>query len=216
MKKTKKVLLMIKKIKLGTNVTLSKNVDFWGSTFDGYNSVGRNSEISYSTIGKMSYLGKNCLLNKVEIGNFCSIGDNVKVIYGSHPTNQFFSTHPAFFSTKKQSNITFVNKDLYIENKKLKGNMSVIIQNDVWIGSNVSIFEGVKIGTGSILAAGAVVIKDVPPYSIVGGVPAKLISYRFKPNIISELLKSNWWSNDIGWFENLDNLNFLNSIIKEN
>jgi acetyltransferase-like isoleucine patch superfamily enzyme len=114
---------------------------------------------------------------------------------GIHPSRDFVSTHPIFFSTKKQVGITFADKDYFQEEKGIK------IGNDVWIGANVIILDGVTIGDGAIIGAGAVVTKDVPPYSIYGGVPAKLIRYRFEQKTIDFLVKFKWWNKDEEWLK---------------
>ncbi|PWI33180.1 hypothetical protein DI392_12415 [Vibrio albus] len=106
---------------------------------------------------------------------------------GNHPLSTV-STHAFFFHDK----YGFVDKNYstkeYAQNNKIK------IGNDVWIGSNVSILPGVSIGDGAVVAAGAVVNKNVPPYAIVGGVPAKLIRYRFSEDIRNALLHTQWWN----------------------
>lgn len=214
MKNTKKVVLFLKKIFL-KNIIIKKNVDFWKTEFSEYNVIGENTLISYSEIGKMSYVGNNCVLNLVSIGNFCSIGSDVKVVYGNHPTDSYFSTHPSFYSNKKQSGKSFVTKTSFEENKKANKIHSVVIENDVWIGSNVTILEGVTIKTGAIIAAGSVVNKDVSNYEIVGGVPIKKIKNRFSDNIIVELLKTDWWSKDLEWFENQKNIRKIQAIVGE-
>ena len=76
----------------------------------------------------------------------------------------------------------------------LKVQKKVIIGNDVWIGSHALILGGVKIGDGAVIGAGAVVTKDVPPYAVVGGVPARIIKYRFSQEIIDKLLEIKWWN----------------------
>nr|WP_179190468.1 CatB-related O-acetyltransferase [Enterococcus sp. 4G2_DIV0659] len=196
------------------NILIKKNVDFWTAAFEGYNSIGMNTSISYSEIGIASYCGNNCILNRVKVQKFCSLGNNVEVIYGTHPVNTFFSTHPAFFSVKKQSGITFVDENLFSENKLIEKKYSVVIENDVWIGSHAKLLEGVTIGTGAIIAAGALVTKDVSPYSIVGGVPARVIGYRFDDSTIKKILESNWWDNNLSWFYEPKNLAQLNRIIE--
>ena len=84
-------------------------------------------------------------------------------------------------------------------------NFHIVIKNDVWIGSHVLLLEGITIGDGAIIAAGAVVTKDVPPYSIVGGVPAKIIKKRFDDDTIRQLLELDWWSKPIDEIESLFN-----------
>ena len=214
MRLTKKILLKILKIKKKGNVSIGNNVDFYHTEFKGYNSIGDNCQINSSKVGIASYCGDNCKLSKANIGSFCSIGSEVKVIYGRHPVNMFFSTHPSFYSTKKQSNFTFIKKDLFNENNKYDENFSIKIGSDVWIGSGVSILEGVEIGVGSIIASGSIVIKDVEPYAVVAGVPAKQKYFRFSSGIISDLISTKWWENDIDWFTE-ENINKLNAIIKK-
>ena len=114
--------------------------------------------------------------SKVTIGHFCSISDNVKfIINNDHPTDHI-STYP------------FKTRILHDKPEAIsKGD--IVVQDDVWIGLNATIMSGVQIGQGAIVAAGAVVTRDVPPYAIVGGVPAKLIKYRFEQEVVDKLLR---------------------------
>lgn len=146
-------------------------------------------------LGKYSYIGECSSLN-ARIGRFCSIGPNVKIIGGNHPIT-YLSTSPVFFSTAKQCGKTFVNCEKYseIETITFEGKKyGAIIGNDVWIGDSVIIKAGISIGNGAVIAMGAVVTKDVPPYAIVGGVPARIIKYRFDEKTIERIDKLCWWN----------------------
>ena len=131
-----------------------------------------------------------------KVGKFTSIANNVKCISSSHPTC-FVSTSPSFYSLQKSNNISFVKKQLNVNYEK-----SVTIGNDVWIGENVLIKGGVSIGDGAVVGMGAVVTKDVPPYTIVGGVPAKMLKKRFSDEDEKTILDSKWWDRDLSFFKN--------------
>ena len=143
-------------------------------------------QIQSSKIGKRTYFNTNIYAQNCVIGNYCSIGSDVIIGPSPHPTN-FVSSHPAFYANNKGFQ-TFADRMYFNEEVK-----TTIIGNDVWIGSKSTIMPGVKIGDGAIVGYGSLVTKDVLPYSIVGGVPAKLIKYRFSQAIIDELVKIKWW-----------------------
>jgi acetyltransferase-like isoleucine patch superfamily enzyme len=143
-------------------------------------------QISETVIGKGTYIAQNSKISMTTIGKYCSIGPNLVCGFGIHPTTGI-STSPCFYSTLKQNGMTFSDTDKIEERKPIK------IGNDVFIGMNVSILDGVTIGDGAIVGAGAVVVKDVEPYSIVGGVPAKHIRYRFEKDVCEKLQKIKWW-----------------------
>ncbi len=184
--------------KIARNVTVST-----GTKLEHKIVVNRKCNISNSSIGYGSYISHSCNYTNSIIGRFTSIASHSEVIRGSHPTKKFVSTHPAFYSIMKQSGFTFVDKNIFQdynfadEDKKI----SVIVGNDVWIGYGAKILEGVNIGDGAIIAAGAVVTKDVEPYSIVGGMPAKHIKYRFEKKYIDFLLEFRWWEKSFEWIE---------------
>lgn len=171
--------------------------------FKGYNMLGRCSRLTKSEIGMYSYIGMHSEITQAKIGNFTSIGPYVKNIRGEHPTSTFVSTSPVFFSQLKQVGTTFTKEQKFKEFRFAdeNGQYSNFIGNDVWIGANVILLEGVNIGNGAIVAAGAVVTKDVPPYAIIGGVPAKVIRYRFSEDDILFLLDLQWWNRDEAWIK---------------
>ena len=146
-----------------------------------------------------------------KIGRFTSIGPYCQVVIGTHPYSvPYVSTSPMFFSLAKQTGYTFAKGQCFEEFRYAEGKYPVVIGNDCWIGQRVSIISGVTIHDGAVVLAGAVVTKDVPPYAIVGGVPAKVLRYRYDEETIQKLLKSQWWNQDIKWFEK--NWKCLNNI----
>lgn len=159
-----------------------------------YNTFYKNVKISNSQIGDFVYVADGAIISNSTIGKFCSIGPNVKIGLGMHPTN-YLSTFPAFFSTKKQCQLSFTETDFFDEVG------SNIIGNDVWIGANVLILDNVNIGNGAIVAAGSVVTKNVEPYTVVAGIPAKEIKKRFSTEKIKMFLELKWWDKDLNWIK---------------
>ncbi len=146
-------------------------------------------------IGKYSYLGVGTEIknhNETTIGKYCSISHNVLIGLSSHPLN-FLTTH-TFFCKGSDSNTYGGGPPLKEEDKIVFETCPPItIGNDVWIGRQAIIMDGVTIGDGAVVGAAAVVTKDVPPYAIVAGVPARIIRYRFDESTRERLLRSRWW-----------------------
>lgn len=207
------IIIEAKKTKSSVNGILHLNDIFLSY----YNRIGRKCYINVLKMGKYSYIGNNCKINKTIVGNYTSIGSNLNIIYGNHPTSKYVSTHPFFYSTfqtfdRKKKVINSFEEYSYVDKEK---NYFVSIGNDVWIGDNVSILNGVKIGDGAIIAAGSFVNKDVPSYAIVGGVPAKILKYRFNEEQIMYLTKLCWWDKDDSWIKkNFDKFNNIEKFTK--
>lgn len=169
----------------------------------GHNVLFQNVYCCECEIGEFSYIQKNSCLYKTKVGKFCSIADYVKTGFGNHPTDMV-STYPSFYyDTYNELKFSFYKGMPKTEllRKTEGGKFVVEIGNDVWIGSHVLILDGVAIGDGAVVAAGAVVTKNVEPYAIYGGVPAKLIKYRFTPETIEKLLKTKWWDKGEKWIQ---------------
>jgi len=149
--------------------------------------VQRFVVIRNSTIGEFSYVGHDSNILCATIGKFCSISRHVSVGLSPHPSN-WISTSPLFFKSHNATGFKWIEKDVYDDTPA-----PILIGNDVWIGMNAAITGGVKVGNGAIIAAHSVVTKDIPPYAIVGGVPAKIIRYRFDESIINKLEELCWW-----------------------
>ncbi|WP_276318881.1 CatB-related O-acetyltransferase [Longirhabdus pacifica] len=180
-------------VKLGQGVGIMRNVDIRdGVEIDDYSYVSPNTVIASGVVGKFTSIGYNC-----QVGMF------------EHPTN-YVSTSPMTYSTRNLFGYEEIWNEVY---------SPPFIGNDVWIGSNAVILQGVKIGNGAIIAAGAVVTKDVEPFTIVGGVPANFIKKRFSDEKILQLTNLSWWDLSIEEIKKMEkifkykeNWNFNNNL----
>lgn len=159
------------------------------SSFTRYTHLLPGSKLHKVKVGKYSRVGFQTKITNATIGNFTAIGAESIIGLGQHPTN-FLTSHSIFY---KKGNWGW--HDDWVKYPEGFVESSVItIGNDVWIGRRTMIMDGVSIGDGAIIAGGAVVTKDVPPYAIVGGVPAKVIKYRFSEEMIKRLEEIKWWN----------------------
>lgn len=186
----------------------------------------RHGSFDILKIGSYTYMGGgDTILRKIsEVGRFCAIASNVQAGHFEHPTDYLSVSHmfhgkwegvwesTKSFYSKNDSNI---KKSIGTFFKEFDPNgYSIKIGNDVWIGEGAFISRGVTIGDGAIIAARAVVTKDVPPYAIVGGVPAKIIRYRFSEEIIEQLLELQWWNYGLEALDDVDFTDIEQSIIQ--
>jgi len=175
-----------KKLKIGLYSSI-RNSDLGNYVF-----IGEKVSIKNSFIGDHTYINSSSSVYCARIGKFSSIASNVTIGLSIHPSN-LISTHPAFYS----NNQLFKT---YSDKVYFKESCDIIIGNDVWIGEGALILGEVNIGDGAIIAARSVLTKNVEPYEIVGGVPAKNIRYRFAPELRLKIIETRWWDKDEEWF----------------
>ena len=155
-------------------------------SFEKPSKLNAQSSAINATMGRYSYCGYGTKLLNCKIGRFCSISDQVCIGLSSHPMD-WVSTSPAFHFGRGS-----IPKDLAAHNYDADPPLTVI-GNDVWIGQSVLVKPGITIGDGAVVAMGSVVTKDVPPYAIVAGNPARIIRMRFPQELADRLLASKWW-----------------------
>lgn len=147
------------------------------------------ARLNKSSIGAFTYVSAQSLASNARVGRYCSIGRRVEIGQGDHPKD-WLTTSP------------FPYSDIFGLRTALTETFDTlpetVIGNDVWLGGKVSVLSGVTIGDGAIVGFGSVVTKDVPPYAIVVGTPAKVIRYRFDEALIDRLLAYKWWRFDLG------------------
>jgi len=147
--------------------------------------IESGSHIVNTTMEKHSFCGYDCEIINCNIGSFCSIANNVVIGGGMHPM-EWVSTSPVFYKGRDSV------KAKFSEYERPKHKLTKI-GHDVWIGQYALLKQGITIGNGAVVGMGSVVTKDVEPYTVVAGNPAKVIRKRFSDEIIQSLLKSEWW-----------------------
>ena len=168
----------------GKNISIGDDSIVERCTLGDYVTINRRCYVNDSTIGDFSLVGLNSIVRPSVIGKFCEIAQYVDIGGANH-------------DYKKVTTYSKVRFQQALSGERPKYHLNIetytSIGNDVWIASGARVFRKVKIGDGACIGAGAVVTKDVPPYAIVAGVPAKIIKYRFPDKFIEELLKIKWW-----------------------
>lgn len=185
-----------------------------------------------SCIGKYTCISDVHFYGAIKIGRYCTVAETARVGACNHPINfltthtiAYYSGHNLHYDTdymeiKRQHEYNYYNNknnsrmEKFIQEQKAEGDYYVVIGNDVWIATNTVILSGVTIGDGAVIAAGAIVTKDVPPYAVVGGVPARILKYRFDEKTIEKLLELKWWNYDLKDIKHLD-FTDVESCIKE-
>ena len=181
--------------------------------------IYRGVKANMCSIGARTYIAANTEIENAVIGKYCSIADHCRIGMSGHSLD-CLSTSPIFTIARNALQQQWVDKDIFLD---LEREETAYIGNDVWIGSHALIKGGVHIGDGACIAAGAVVVKNVPPYAIVGGVPAKVIKFRFETEIINRLEELKWWDKSdkelkkkIKCFQSSGNIDELLNLLSEN
>lgn len=154
--------------------------------------------MSATELGFGSYVN-SARLNTVKVGRFTSIGYDALVGLGTHPTDRF-STYPGFYNPNDPSKVRWASEPTFQENSILE------VGSDVWIGARAIILGGLSIGDGSIIAAGSVVTRSIPPYSIAGGIPARIIRSRASAPTVDIMMKIKWWNFSVAQLRNCSDL----------
>lgn len=175
---------VVKNSVVGDNCIIGDFSRVYESKLEKFSRVDRNNFLLKSKLGEYSYTGQFTVIMHSEIGKFCSISWGVTIGAGEHDYSKL-TTHDFLYNPVYGLSDGHVSYDRF--NEKME------IGNDVWIGTNSTICRGVKIGNGAVVGANSVVTKDVPPYAIVAGCPARIIKYRFDENIIDRLESLKWW-----------------------
>ena len=177
-------------MKLEVNPTIHPTAKITQSELGRYTEIGKDCVIQETSLGDYSYLAGGNQVIYAEIGKFVSIATGVRINPGNHPTYLRIAQHH-FTYRPAQYGFASTNDDEFFDWRRDK---LVKIGNDVWIGHNAVIIPGVKVGNGAVIGSGAIATKDVAPYTIVAGNPAKLIRQRFDEATICQIESSEWWN----------------------
>jgi phosphonate metabolism protein (transferase hexapeptide repeat family) len=172
----------------GSDAVIDPDASVKESTLGAWTWIGKGTSVIECEVGDYSYLVDGCTAIYSRIGKYCSIASGVHINPGNHPTWRVTQHHMTYrrvsYRLDERDDIAFF---------QWRRQNGVEIGHDVWIGTNAIILPGVRVGHGAVVAAGAVVSRDVEPYKIVGGVPAQVIKERFPRDVAAQLIQIAWW-----------------------
>jgi phosphonate metabolism protein (transferase hexapeptide repeat family) len=172
---------------LGAEPFIHPTAQVRDSTFGAYCEVGARTKVAESRFGDYSYVVNDADIIYSEIGRFCSIAAQTRINPGNHPLERVALNH---FTYRSSAYGLGPDDAGFFDWRR---SFRVTLGHDVWIGHGAVVLPGVSIGTGAAIGAGAVVAKDVPPFAVAVGVPARVLRYRFPPEIIAALQRIAWW-----------------------
>lgn len=182
------IAMIINQKRLTKEPTVHEHTSLKEVTFGAYNEIGVWNFIEYTDFGDYAYTGQFCFVQNARIGKFSNIAANVRIGATAHPYERaslhHFTYRPTMYGFAETDDSAFFEK---------RHSQQISIGHDTWIGHGAMIMPNVTVGNGAIVAAGAIVTKDVPPYAVVMGVPAKVVKYRFDDEVITGLEKMAWW-----------------------
>ena len=172
----------IRNSKIGKGCLIGDESRISECEFDENVEIARRNNIQMTSIGRGTQIGENTVIQNATIGNYCAISWNCTLGGGEHFLSNLSITElKRIFNNEKRTSNPFIDSPL-------------VIGNDVWIAAGAQVLRNVTIGDGAVVGAGAVVTKNVPPYAVVAGVPAKIIKYRFSDAFVKRLLNIKWWT----------------------
>jgi phosphonate metabolism protein (transferase hexapeptide repeat family) len=209
MKKIEKLNISIKKV-LSKEPLILENSIIKDVYFGEYVEVGINNNIQESSIDDFSYTSEYCQIIYSEIKKFVNIASFVRLNPGQHPMKRVTQHHMLY---RREMFGFGSDDDSFFDWRREK---KVVVGNDVWIGHNVTVMGGVTIGNGAVIGSGAIVTKDIPPFAIAVGNPAKVIKYRFDEKIIEKLEEIKWWDWDYEKIKSsIDEFNDIETFIEK-
>jgi len=161
------------------------------SKLGSYTDIGPRVSLMEAEVGDYTYFAGDTSAVYCKIGKFCSIASHVRINPGNHPQWRVMQHHCTY--RRVQYGFDIKDDEEFFQWRR---NHNVEIGNDVWLGHGVIVMPGIKIGTGAVVGSGAVVTKDIPPYAVSVGVPAKVVKKRFADDIIEKIIATKWWDWD--------------------